>query len=155
MDQMMDAGEEQIKSPNPMTAPSAMLSKLKSLSGASPAGMQRQPRDGRAAVIAPRPAPTKIAASRLTCQAIDRGSNTPDSGLAAAPRSRFRIRPPTTSDVKQRPGCCFEITRVKIQRAVGKFGEIHLYVSIRMLNFVRVATRLVRFSRTDCSPAGP
>src|SRR6266481_1993894 len=102
MDQMMDAGEEQIKSPNPMTAPSAMLSKLKSLSGASPAGMQRQPRDGRAAVIAPRPAPTRIAASRLTCQAIDRGSNTPESGLAA---------------VKQRPGCCFEITRVKIQRA--------------------------------------
>jgi hypothetical protein len=34
MDQMMDAWEEQIKSPNP----SAMLSKLKSLSGFSPAG---------------------------------------------------------------------------------------------------------------------
>jgi hypothetical protein len=34
MDQMMDAWEEQIKSPNP----SAMLSKLKSLSGLSPAG---------------------------------------------------------------------------------------------------------------------
>jgi hypothetical protein len=38
MDQMMDAWEEQIKSPNPMAAPSAMLSKLKSLPGASPAG---------------------------------------------------------------------------------------------------------------------
>jgi hypothetical protein len=34
MDQMMDAWEEQIKSPNP----SAMLSKLKSLSDFSPAG---------------------------------------------------------------------------------------------------------------------
>jgi hypothetical protein len=34
MDQMMDAWEEQIKSPNP----SAMLSKLKSLSGSAPAG---------------------------------------------------------------------------------------------------------------------
>jgi hypothetical protein len=33
MDDMMDVLEEQIKSPNPMTAPSAMLSKLKSLSG--------------------------------------------------------------------------------------------------------------------------
>jgi hypothetical protein len=31
MDHMMDVWEEQIKSPNPMTAPSAMLSKLKSL----------------------------------------------------------------------------------------------------------------------------
>ena len=38
MDQMMDAWEEQIKSPSPMTAPSAMLSKLKSLSSISPAG---------------------------------------------------------------------------------------------------------------------
>ena len=39
MDQMMDAWEEQIKSPNPMTgAPSAMLSKLESLPGVSPAG---------------------------------------------------------------------------------------------------------------------
>jgi hypothetical protein len=37
MDQMMDVWEEQIKSPNPMTAPSAMLSKLKSLPGV-PAG---------------------------------------------------------------------------------------------------------------------
>src|SRR5260370_17869950 len=79
MDQMMDAGEEQIKSPNPMTAPSAMLSKLKSLSGASPAGMQRQPRDGRAAVIAPRPAPTKIAASRLTSHATHQGANPPNT----------------------------------------------------------------------------
>ena len=34
MDQMMDAWEEQIKSPNP----TAMLSKLKSLPGISPAG---------------------------------------------------------------------------------------------------------------------
>ena len=39
MDQMMDAWEEQIKSPNPMTgSPSAMLSKLKSLPGISPTG---------------------------------------------------------------------------------------------------------------------
>jgi hypothetical protein len=37
IDQMMDIWEEQIKSPNPMTATSAMLSKLKSLPGASPA----------------------------------------------------------------------------------------------------------------------
>jgi hypothetical protein len=38
MDQMMDAWEEQIKSPSPMTVPSAMLSKLKSLPSISPAG---------------------------------------------------------------------------------------------------------------------
>jgi hypothetical protein len=39
MDQTMDAWEEQIKSPNAMTSsPSAMLSKLKSLPGVSPAG---------------------------------------------------------------------------------------------------------------------
>ena len=39
MDQMMDAWEEQIRSPNPMAgSPSAMLSKLTSLAGASPAG---------------------------------------------------------------------------------------------------------------------
>jgi hypothetical protein len=37
MDQMMDAWEEQIKSPNPMTG-SPMLSKLTSLPGVSPAG---------------------------------------------------------------------------------------------------------------------
>ena len=37
MDQLLDAWEEQIKSPNPLTAPSAMLSKLKSLPGV-PAG---------------------------------------------------------------------------------------------------------------------
>jgi hypothetical protein len=37
MDQMMDVWEDQIKSPNPMTAPSATLSKLKSLPGV-PAG---------------------------------------------------------------------------------------------------------------------
>jgi hypothetical protein len=37
IDQMMDIWEEQIKSPNPMTASSAMLSKLKSLPGV-PAG---------------------------------------------------------------------------------------------------------------------
>src|SRR5262249_3923566 len=37
MDHMMDIWEEQIKSPNPMIAPSAMLSKLKSLPG-PPAG---------------------------------------------------------------------------------------------------------------------
>jgi hypothetical protein len=38
IDQMMDIWEEQIKSPNPMTVPSAMLSKLKSLPSVSPAG---------------------------------------------------------------------------------------------------------------------
>jgi hypothetical protein len=38
MDHMMDAWEQQIKSPNPMTAPSAMLSNLKPLPGISPAG---------------------------------------------------------------------------------------------------------------------
>jgi hypothetical protein len=38
IDQMMDIWEEQIKSPNPMSASSAMLSKLKSLPDVSPAG---------------------------------------------------------------------------------------------------------------------
>jgi hypothetical protein len=38
MDQLMDAWQEQIKSPNSMTGPSVMLSKLKSLPGATPAG---------------------------------------------------------------------------------------------------------------------
>ena len=39
MDQIMDAWEEQIKSPNPMTvSPAAMLSKLKSWPGFGPAG---------------------------------------------------------------------------------------------------------------------
>ncbi len=38
IDQMMDIWEAQIKSPNPMTASSAMLSKLKSPPSASPAG---------------------------------------------------------------------------------------------------------------------
>jgi hypothetical protein len=38
MDQMMDAWEEQIKSPSPMTVPSAMLSKLKVSPSISPAG---------------------------------------------------------------------------------------------------------------------
>jgi hypothetical protein len=39
MDQMMDAWEEQIRSPNPMAgSPSAMLSKLTSFPGAGPAG---------------------------------------------------------------------------------------------------------------------
>jgi hypothetical protein len=39
MDQMMDAWEEQIKSPNPISSsPAAMLSKLNSLPGVSPAG---------------------------------------------------------------------------------------------------------------------
>jgi hypothetical protein len=37
MDHMMDIWEEQIKSPNPMTGPSAMLLKLKSLPSFSPA----------------------------------------------------------------------------------------------------------------------
>src|SRR5262249_52992157 len=35
-----------------------------------------------------RPAPKKIAASRSTCQVIDRGPNTPASEPAAAPRTR-------------------------------------------------------------------
>jgi hypothetical protein len=40
MDHMMDAWEEQIKSPNQVTgSPSAILSKLKSLPGAGPAGI--------------------------------------------------------------------------------------------------------------------
>ena len=38
IDQMIDIWQEQIKSPNRVTATSAMLSKLKSLPGASPAG---------------------------------------------------------------------------------------------------------------------
>jgi hypothetical protein len=38
MDQMMDAWEEQIKSPSMTGSPSAMLSKLTSLPGVSPAG---------------------------------------------------------------------------------------------------------------------
>src|SRR5262245_17917262 len=38
MDQAMDAWEEQIKSPGPMTGSSEMLSKLKSLPGFGPAG---------------------------------------------------------------------------------------------------------------------
>ena len=39
-----------------------------------------------------RPAPKNIAASRLTCQVIDRGPNTPASEPAAAPRTRFSSR---------------------------------------------------------------
>ena len=39
MDQMMDIWEEQIKSPNPITASSVMLSKLKSWPDAQPAGV--------------------------------------------------------------------------------------------------------------------
>jgi hypothetical protein len=38
LDHMMDAWEEQIKSPNPMTARSAILSKLKFLPSVSPVG---------------------------------------------------------------------------------------------------------------------
>jgi hypothetical protein len=38
MDHVMDVWEEQIKSPNPMTAPSVMLSKLQSWPDAKPAG---------------------------------------------------------------------------------------------------------------------
>jgi plasmid stabilization system protein ParE len=38
IDQMMDIWEEQLKSPNPMAASAAMMSKLKSLPGASPGG---------------------------------------------------------------------------------------------------------------------
>jgi len=38
LDNLMDVWEEQIKSPNPMTASSAMLSKLKSWPDAKPAG---------------------------------------------------------------------------------------------------------------------
>jgi hypothetical protein len=41
MDHMMDVWEQQIKSPNPMTGPSAMLSKLKSIPSLSPAARQR------------------------------------------------------------------------------------------------------------------
>ena len=39
MDHMMDIWEEQIKSPNPMMAPSAMVSKLKSWPDATPAAI--------------------------------------------------------------------------------------------------------------------
>src|SRR5262249_46693291 len=39
-----------------------------------------------------RPAPRKVAASRLTCQVIDRGPNMPDCEPAAAPRTRFSSR---------------------------------------------------------------
>jgi hypothetical protein len=50
MDQMMDAWEEQIKSPNPMTVPSAMLSKLKVLAWRQPgrhlAKLRRLPNSG-------------------------------------------------------------------------------------------------------------
>jgi gas vesicle protein len=38
MDHMMDAWEQQLKSPNPMINPSSMLSKLKSLPSLNPAG---------------------------------------------------------------------------------------------------------------------
>jgi hypothetical protein len=38
MDQVMDAWQEQLKSPNPMASPSAMLSKLKSLPGFAGSG---------------------------------------------------------------------------------------------------------------------
>ena len=38
IDQMMDIWEEQLKSPSPMTASSAMLSKVKALTGTLPAG---------------------------------------------------------------------------------------------------------------------
>jgi hypothetical protein len=42
MDQMMDAWEEQIKAPNPMAGgPSAMLSRLNSLSSFGPTAAQR------------------------------------------------------------------------------------------------------------------
>jgi hypothetical protein len=43
MDQMMDAWEEQIKSPNPVTASSEILSKLRSLPGTMPAGTWANP----------------------------------------------------------------------------------------------------------------
>ena len=48
MDQVMDAWEEQIRSPNPMAGSSAMMSKLKSLPGLGPAGSW--PNAGDAAV---------------------------------------------------------------------------------------------------------
>jgi hypothetical protein len=38
IDQMMDAWEQQMKSPNPIAAPSALLSKLNSFGSTSPAG---------------------------------------------------------------------------------------------------------------------
>jgi hypothetical protein len=42
LDRMMDAWEEQIKAPNPMTGgPSAMLSRLNSLSGFGPTAAQQ------------------------------------------------------------------------------------------------------------------
>jgi len=43
MDQMMDAWEEQIKSPNRVTASSEILSKLRSLPGTMPAGTWANP----------------------------------------------------------------------------------------------------------------
>jgi hypothetical protein len=43
IDQMMDIWQEQIKSPNPMAATSAMLSKLKSLPGSGPVGTWPNP----------------------------------------------------------------------------------------------------------------
>jgi hypothetical protein len=54
MDQLMDAWEEQIKLPNPMTAsPSAMLSKLKSLPGLASAGSGPSAEDFRKAATNP------------------------------------------------------------------------------------------------------
>jgi hypothetical protein len=53
IDQVMDAWEEQMKSPNPMTAPPALLSKLKSLPGMSPAGSWSDPNSLRAVSMNP------------------------------------------------------------------------------------------------------
>ena len=51
MDQVMDAWEEQIRSPNPMAGSSAMMSKLKSLPGLGPAGSWPNAGDLQAAAM--------------------------------------------------------------------------------------------------------
>jgi len=53
MDQVMDAWEEQIRSPNPMAGSSAMMSKLKSLPGLGPAGSWPSAGDLQAAAMNP------------------------------------------------------------------------------------------------------
>ena len=53
MDQVMDAWEEQIRSPNPMAGSSAMMSKLKSLPGLGPAGSWPNAGDLQAAAMNP------------------------------------------------------------------------------------------------------
>jgi hypothetical protein len=54
MDRIMDAWEEQIKAPSPMTvSPAAMLSKLQSFPGFSPAGMWAGPDASQMAAMNP------------------------------------------------------------------------------------------------------